>query len=126
MCLMSVMKRTKDETKVILTEDDFSQKVHCEKSEKFSTAFFSFSFNVKTQKIFLTQKKNSVISWFAIKSVDFTEFFQKHRFHEKSEKKILNLNLQPFPISRKNLIYTMWCPLYKLSMHCQFFPKTFF
>ena len=53
MCLMSVMKRTKDETKVILTEDDFSQKVHCEKSEKLSTAFFLFHSDCKNTDIFL-------------------------------------------------------------------------
>ena len=53
---MSVMKRTKDETKVILTEDDFSQKVHCEKNEK-SQLRFSLSFSVKTRKFFLNAKK---------------------------------------------------------------------
>ena len=41
MCLMSVMKRTKDETKVILTEDDFSQKVYCEKNVNYVFLFQS-------------------------------------------------------------------------------------
>ena len=40
-CLMSAMKRIKDETKVILTEDDFTQKVHCEKNEKIYQLFVS-------------------------------------------------------------------------------------
>ena len=38
---MSVMKRTKDETKMILTEDDFSQKVHCEKNVNYVFLFQS-------------------------------------------------------------------------------------
>ena len=50
---MSVMKRTKDETKVILTEDDFSQRVHCEKNVNY--VFFSVS--VKTRKVYYDEEK---------------------------------------------------------------------